>query len=242
MMESKLKLTPRQRSFLTSFVHLFQNTGEPIHYSEVARNQGLRDSSAYDMLRVLEQKGLIICEYLAPKPVTGPGRTNVVFSPTAEGLSFINHLSSRDTLDKQEWQRVENHILQSLWHRNTSEHGILLEELLTGISATGSPLISCAKMITVLLLGLREVGLNKGKHRLINKLLEGSTTKIGLSLLAGVAFSLCLVERVRRRYGLNAGNYLKSYEISLERLSQEGLMTLHRFTCNVWKTLSKVPE
>ncbi len=241
-MESNPRLTPRQRSFLTSFVHLFQETGEPLHYSVVAKHERLKNSSAYDMLRLLEQKGLVGCEYLAPKPVTGPGRTNVVFSPTAEGLNLMCHLSSGETIDKREWQQVEAHILQSLWHRDTSGHGILLEELLTGISATGSPLIACARMITVLLLGLREVGLNKGKHRLINKLLERSTTKIGLSLLAGVAFSLCLVERVRRRYGLNAGNYLKSYEVSLERLSQEGLMTLHRFTCNVWKTLTKVPE
>ncbi|MFH0768828.1 MAG: hypothetical protein V1932_04595 [Chloroflexota bacterium] len=91
-MESNPRLTPRQRSFLTSFVHLFQETGEPLHYSVVAKHEGLRNSSAYDMLRLLEQKGLVGCEYLAPKPVTGPGRTNVVFSPTAEGLNLMCHL------------------------------------------------------------------------------------------------------------------------------------------------------
>ena len=242
MKESNPKLTPRQQSFLNSFVRLFQDAGEPLHYSEVAKDQGLRDSSAYDMLRVLEQKRLVNCEYLAPKPVAGPGRMNVVFSPTAEGLILVSYFSSRDTIDKQEWQRVETHILQSLWRRDTSEHGILLEELLGGISASGSPLVACARMITALLLCLREMGLNKRENRLISMLLERSTTKIGMSLLAGVAFSLCLAEKVRRRFGHNVGAYVKSYELSLEGLSQEGLIILHRFIRNVWKTLTKVPE
>lgn len=241
-MESHPRLTTRQRAFLTGFVRLFQEAGEPVHYSVVAKYEGLKDSSAYDMLRVLEQKGLVTCEYLTPKPVTGPGRTNVVFSPTAEGLTLVSHFSSREIVDKQEWQQVEAHILQSLWHRDTSEHGILLEELLAGISATSSPLIACARMITALLLGLRAVGLNKGENRLITMLLERSTTKVGMSLLAGVAFSLCLADRVRRRYGRRVGGYVKSYEVSMERLSQEGLVTLHRFTRNVWNTLTKVPE
>ena len=76
-----MKLTPRQRTFLEKLRDLYRERRGPVHYSAVAERLGVSKFSAYDMLRVLEKKGVAGSEYLLSTERSGPGRSQVVFFP-----------------------------------------------------------------------------------------------------------------------------------------------------------------
>ena len=54
-----MELTFRQKTFLSKLLDLYHEMREPVHYSLVAERLGLSSSTAYDMLRLLEQKGMV---------------------------------------------------------------------------------------------------------------------------------------------------------------------------------------
>jgi len=78
-----MELTFRQKAFLSKVLDAYREMQKPVHYSLIAKKLGLSNSAAYDMLRLLEQKGMVISEYDTPKETSGPGRSNVRFVPTA---------------------------------------------------------------------------------------------------------------------------------------------------------------
>ncbi len=53
---------------------------EPIHYTTVAEQLNLSKYTAYDMLRLLEEKGYV--ESVYETRGEGPGRASVLFQPT----------------------------------------------------------------------------------------------------------------------------------------------------------------
>jgi DNA-binding MarR family transcriptional regulator len=52
-----ITLTPRQGTFLRALGELCRAEGQAVHYSSVAMRLGVSRFSAYDMLKVLEEKG-----------------------------------------------------------------------------------------------------------------------------------------------------------------------------------------
>ena len=79
-----IKLTGRQRQYLQQMVRLQAvNSDEPVHYSTLAEKLGISTISAYNMLRVLEQKGCVRSSYELSG--LGVGRSSVLFDVTAAG-------------------------------------------------------------------------------------------------------------------------------------------------------------
>ena len=72
-------MTERQQGFLEQFWELYREVKAPLHYSGVAEKLRISNISAYDMLRLLKQKGMVASQYLLPKKQPGPGRSTVVF-------------------------------------------------------------------------------------------------------------------------------------------------------------------
>src|SRR5512142_2129230 len=87
-MKSFSPLTSRQRRMLQVLSALDDQAHEPIHYSAVARELGIHNSAAYQMLRALEQMGYVSADYILPGS-PGPGRSTVVFGLTARGRSAL---------------------------------------------------------------------------------------------------------------------------------------------------------
>ncbi len=66
-----LKLTPRQQAFLDKLFELYRELKGPVHYSIVADKLGVNKFSAYDMLKVLEEKGVAASDYVLGGDQTG---------------------------------------------------------------------------------------------------------------------------------------------------------------------------
>ncbi len=236
-----MDLNFRQKVFLSELLDVYHEMREPVHYSVVAKRMGLSDSTAYDMLRLLEQKGMVGSEYTIPKVASGPGRSSILFFPTAEAIDLFSHLAG-ESREQEEWEDIKAHILLSLREGKASEHQALLHELLVRIPEARSPLARCGEIIAALLLSLREAKHTFGRRSPVSMLLESSVSKLGMSILAGLVLGLSLTDRKVQRLLGNSQKYTEKYEESLHELSPQSLVTLHRFSRDVWAILRRVPH
>ena len=237
---SIVKLTFRQKAFLSRVLDFYRETREPLHYSVIAEQLGLSNSTAYDMLRLLEQKGMISSEYATPKATSGPGRSSILFMPTAEAIELFTHLAG-GSLEDEEWENVKAHILASLCQGKAPEYQGLLRELLVRIPKARSPLVHCAEVITVFLLSLREARHKLGGQSPVSMLLAAPASKSGMSILAGLILGLSLADQKVQWLLGDFQKYTKKYEASLQELNPESLIVLHQFTQDVWGSLKTVP-
>ena len=238
--DSAIKLTFRQKAFLSKLLDLYHEMQEPIHYSVLAERLGVSSSTAYDMLRLLEQKGMVSGQYTTPKAASGPGRSNILFFPTAKAADFFSQLAGES--QEEEWEEVKARILASLHQGKASDYKSLLRELLARMPEAGSPLGRCAEVITALLLSLRETKHIFGEQNPVSMLLEAPVGRLGMSILAGLALGLCLADRKVQHLLGDFRKHMNRYETSLQALSPEGLVALHRFTRDVWSVLKRTPQ
>lgn len=148
-------LTLRQKAFLKKFLEVYREKQEPVHYSVVAQKLGLNNSTAYDMLRLLEQKGMVSSHYDTPKANAGPGRSSILFSPTTRATGLSPH-SAGDSRGHEKWEEFKSRILTSLSRETAEEYQDVLDELLASIAELRASLEQYAEFMTALLLNLRE--------------------------------------------------------------------------------------
>src|SRR5574340_359841 len=118
-MESSASLTPRQRRMLENLIDLYREAHEPVHYTLVAQRLGIRNTTAYEMLKLLERDGYVTSEYVLSGNA-GPGRSSVVFAPTRRAHAAFRLLASG--LDKNsEWETVKKQILSRLGQGENAE-------------------------------------------------------------------------------------------------------------------------
>lgn len=223
-----MKLTGRQRQFLDNFLDLYRETQRPLHYSAVAERLGISPMTAYDMLRLLEERGLVVSDYVLPEQ--GPGRSTIVFRPTEKAAAFMSQLAGA-SWDRKEWEEVKERILQALREGRGTDYQDLLEEILLRIPERKSPMLYVAEMITAVLLHLHQV-----KEEAKSSSLMESLRSLGLpGELAGLTFGLSFVERANRRIASLLLSYSQKYQEYLARLSAESKQRLSDFAQEVMK-------
>jgi DNA-binding PadR family transcriptional regulator len=151
-----LKLTPRQQAFLDKLFELYREFKGPVHYSMVADKLGVNKFSAYDMLKVLEEKGVAASDYVLSGEQAGPGRSQVVFYPTNQAAQFLTQLRD-EVRHSSDWQRVKERILRRLKESRRANPTEAMREALSNLPDTKSPLNYCAEMISVLLLNMERL-------------------------------------------------------------------------------------
>jgi len=146
-------LTLRQKAFLAKFLDVYRERQEPIHYSAVAQRLGVNNSTAYDMLRLLEGKGMVSSHYATPKATAGPGRSSILFSPT---LRATESHPAGDSRGHEKWEEFKARLLEGLNRETVDEYQAVLDELLAKIAELRSSLEQYAEFTNALLLNLRE--------------------------------------------------------------------------------------
>ena len=234
--DSTMRLTFRQKAFLSKLLDVYREMREPVHYSVIAERLGLSNSTAYDMLRLLEQKGMVSSQYATPKVTAGPGRSSILFSPTAKTMELFSRLAG-DIREQEGWEELKARILTNLSRGKANDYQDVLNELLTNIPEPRSSLVQCAEVMTALLLYLREARQEMTEQRSVDNLLKAPTSKLRMSILAGLILGLSHADhRVQRLLGIYK-EYAEKYEASLQDLSRDSLIKLHHFTRDVWNIL-----
>ena len=229
-----MKLTPRQQTFLDNLFELYREFKGPVHYSVVADKLGVNKFSAYDMLKVLEEKGVAASDYVLNDDQIGPGRSQVVFYPTHKAAQFLTQLREEMRYNA-DWQRVTESLLQRLKDSARSSPAEALRESLSNLSNAKTPLNYCAEMVSVLLLNIQRL-----KNQNITPILETINLKgdLGLAALAGLSLGSSLTNEaddksLREKLLTNT----QRFQSQLADMSEESINKLSSFLNDAMLTL-----
>ncbi len=228
-----MKLTGRQKAFLRAFFDLHQETQAPLHYAAVAQRLGVSKITAYDMLRLLEGRGLVKSEYVLRGKGQGAGRSSIVFRPTPRANELFAELVNKD-VNHREWEMVKTRILETLRIRKGTDYQGLLEEILARLPQRQSPMLYAAEMITAVILSLQQLRKDVSAAGLFDRLRAlGLPGETGLRALAGLAMGLSFVEYINRHLVNLLLSYTGRYQEIISRLSTENLRQLSNFAGEV---------
>lgn len=229
----KKKLTFRQQQFLSQFLDIYRDLDHSVHYAEVAERLGIGKITAYEMLRLLEERGLVRAEYQPNPDQHGPGRSAVLFYPTEESTRLLNRLAG-DADSQEDWQAVKDQILQQLREGKADDYEELLSNLLLRIPERRSPLIFVTELITAVILTMDTIPDAPEIHAMMERLQRiGLPQEISLSVLGGVTMLLSVLERANRHFSTTLLAQVNRYEDTLAQLSEESRKQLSEFAREV---------
>ncbi|MCJ7567005.1 MAG: hypothetical protein MUO58_05650 [Anaerolineales bacterium] len=226
-------LSKRQQEFLSKLLDLYYQEKGPIHYSTVAKRLGVGNVTAYEMMRLLEDRGLAQAEYQRPDDMQGPGRSSVVFRPTPLASKVILGLAKGRWSD-EDWEGAKDRILEQLRLGEASDYEVLLNELLDRLPNQRSPTLYLMQMVTAIALGvhsLKKVADINGMRNILRKV--GLPGELDLNTLAGISVGFSLVERFNRLVADKFLTQAKKYQSILSELSEENHRRLAEFTREV---------
>jgi len=234
-----MELTGRQRAVLGKLLDQYRNSREPLHYTSVASELGVSSVTAYEMLRLLEEKGLLTSDYVFPREEKrGPGRSRIVFYPTKKAEEVMAELGGHQWYDEKAWEEAKEQILQQLRQGHDTRYDELLKGLLARIPEAKNPVLYLAEMITAAVLHLYQLYGEAGKRGLFEKLQGlGSIGEIGLEAIGGLIVGLSFVERANRRVTSELLTYLQKYQKLFGRLDTAEKEQLSSFTQEVMEIL-----
>lgn len=231
-MEDK-KLTHRQQDFLKALIDLHQSQGGGVHYSMVAEHLDVGKVTAYEMLRLLEERDLVRREYERPEQDRGPGRSPVKFLPTALAGPTMAYLSGAEWIS-DEWSRVKSQIIDKLHQYRPQGYDEFLQELLDRFPRRRSPSVYLAEMITSLVLGMHSLQEHTEARRLSDILKKiGLPDELGVSAIPGLSVSISLISRLNGRLSDVLMAQANKMQTLLSQLNYEKRSLLAEFTREV---------
>jgi DNA-binding MarR family transcriptional regulator len=151
-----MKLTGRQEEFIRNLLDLYHEANQPLHYTELAERLGVNRFTAYDMLRLLEEKGFAASTYRLAEDKNGPGRSEVVFMPTERAHQLVADLTQDQRREKPNWEAAKDSALRAIRSGAHSET-VLADELLGRIPVDDQDSQHyCLEVITTMALRLRQ--------------------------------------------------------------------------------------
>ncbi len=188
--EIALKLTRRQEDFIHKLLDLSRELEGPIHYSKLAERLGVSPFTAYDMLRLLEEKGLVTSEYHLAQGKSGPGRAERVFLPTRQAYDTFNRLTEES--GTTDWETFKQSVLEKI--RAGEIHSWkLAEDMLSRIPLEENGQSRyCVEVMTIIALRLGSGSGSQTLAEYISIILpdKKSANRANLCLLGGLALGL----------------------------------------------------
>jgi DNA-binding MarR family transcriptional regulator len=217
-----MKLTGRQEEFIRKLLDLYQEAHQPLHYTELADLLGVSRFTAYDMLRLLEEKGLAESHYRLTSDKSGPGRSEIVFHPTQKAHQLVAQLTQDGS--RADWQRARESAIDRI-RNNDLPDVTLAEELLARIPVEDEqPLRYCLEVMTVIALRLRQ---GDGRHLLLTYLPTllpqmNADSLQDLSLLGGFSLGVLASENASDpRWCLELFEHVKRYQSLLAEMNDD---------------------
>ena len=224
------KLTRRQQEFLSKILDLHQEMDGPIHYAALAERLGVGNVTAYEMLRLLEERGLVEAEYHLPEGDRGPGRSSVLFRPTPKAERALQRLTGNSTWDN-DWEGIKKQIVSQLKEGQAAGYETFLNELLSRLPDQPSPLVFLTEMNTAIILALHSLQERAETLDPLKKLNRiGLPGEIDLSAVPGIGLSLSLVEQINQKISSGLSAQAGRYQAVLAQLSEEKRFLLSEFT------------
>lgn len=232
------KLTRRQQDFLKRFLDVYFEGSESLHYTVVAKRLGISNVTAYEMLRLLEERGLVEAHFYLPEGEHGPGRSTVLFRPTAEANRLLQELAGKVN-EETDWETTREAILEQLETGKLIGYESLLTNLLARISERRSPLVFTTEMVTAVILSmamLKDNAVVSGMKERLQRI--GMPGEISLSALAGIGSALSLAERANRQVANFLINESEKYQNMLVQMSEDNRRRISEFAREAAKIIN----
>jgi DNA-binding MarR family transcriptional regulator len=223
-----MKLTRRQETFVKKLLDLYKEVESPIHYSELADRLGVNRFTAYDMLRLLEEKGLVASQYVLDDQKSGPGRSSIVFMPTKRARQLLLDLSG--DAGGEDWEAAKERILETI-QAAESLSGVdrkLSEDVFARMppenSTKSAALSYCIEVMTIIALRLTKTGRQQLMKEYLPEILpsENQTNLASLSLLGGFVLGFLASENMDGGWNYELFKHVKHYvQLVAEMTSQE---------------------
>jgi predicted ArsR family transcriptional regulator len=225
-----MNLTSRQQTFLDKLFDLYREFQGPVHYSLVAEKLGVNKFSAYDMLKLLEEKGVAASEYVVDQEQAGPGRSMIRFYPTNQAARFLTLLRD-EVRSSEEWRQIKESITRRLGEARDGNPTKALQEALSRLTEAKTPLVYCAEMISALLINLERVRDELSENNLFRAWSASNLTgEISLGALAGLSLGSAMLEAPEDpTLPARLVGHLQTFQTQLSRLNDNGLSTLSQF-------------
>jgi DNA-binding Lrp family transcriptional regulator len=152
-----MKITRRRQEFLDKLVGLFQQTGLPVHYATVGQALRVSKWTAYDILRELEKGGFLRAEYAVSREEKNPGRSMVMFLPTASALRLFSAEAGKAT-PAEEWSAVKEKLFGLFDNMKSMGTKKVIDHLLEEMSRIEVPVTFSAYTIALLITYLKHLG------------------------------------------------------------------------------------
>ncbi|RJP52360.1 MAG: hypothetical protein C4557_06285 [Anaerolineaceae bacterium] len=212
-----MKLTKRQKTFIEKMLDIYREIQGPIHYSTVAKELGVNKYTAYDMLRLLEEKGYVESVYETHSE--GPGRASVLYKPTQKAKETFKALAGDEIAS---WEEAKDRVIKKI-AAGEFEDAKLAEDILLQVEGGLDDVLYCSNLIGDLVTRLRA----RGRHRMIDyyasvmlALIEKKNAG-DLYLLPGFMLGLASSEDDAVELTDSFLKKIRKYEILLERMDKE---------------------
>ncbi len=182
-----MELTGRQEAFIRNLVDLYLEHAEPIHYSRLAERLGVSPFTAYDMMKLLEERGYVRSEYQLPEGKPQTGRSIIVFAPTPKAHQVIAELTA--DAPQGDWEDVKDALLDRVRSGRFEDSDVVID-VLARVPQDDPPVLRyCTEVATVLTLRVWRSSAWARLSRHIEPLLasNGAVSRETLLLLAGSA-------------------------------------------------------
>jgi DNA-binding Lrp family transcriptional regulator len=237
-----IKLTRRQEEFIENLIDLSQELDGPIHYSVLAERLGVSPFTAYDLLRLLEEKGLVSSEYQVAEGKSGPGRAERLFFPLNQRNRGIAERFGAISPSDEEWKQV---ILNKVRQGHVPEKEFA-EELLALVPPDGPEYTRyCLEVMMVIVFRLRQ---HAGQRKFMNYLSDilpndGEVSPAHLCLLGGFAFGFFAKEATEdHEWSQMLLGQILQYQDIVRRLSPEECRLLADDLIAIFSPLAADPK
>lgn len=184
-----MELTRRQEAFIYNLLDIYRESQKPVHYTALADRLGVSRFTAYDMLRLLEEKGYVERQYRLDADKTGPGRSEITFIPTAKAHRLIARLTGNKS--DENWENAKERALEKIVEGKFHQKD--LEVLLVLAPPEGEESLRyCIEIMTIIGLRLQRGAGRKLLREYIPMILpsEDEVSIQNLSLFGGFALGI----------------------------------------------------
>ncbi|MEA3439936.1 MAG: hypothetical protein U9R58_06605 [Chloroflexota bacterium] len=237
-----MKLTRRQEEIIHKLLDLYHELQGPIHYSTLADRLGVSPFTAYDMLRLLEEKGLVSSEYQLAPDKSGPGRSVRVFLPTRQAQDLVQSLA--EETGGADWEEVKQRLLEKT-RKGDIQDRELAQEMLARIPSEGKSQVQyCVEVMTIVALRIRSI---EGRNILLEYLPEMLTdqkvaNRTNLCLLGGFTLGILAIEDSGdREWGEQLFEHVQQYMEIVTRMNEENRRLLGEHLIQVFAPLGDIP-
>ncbi len=224
-----MKLTRRQEEFIVNLIDLNRELDGPIRYSMLAERLGVSPFTAYDMLCVLEEKGMVSSEYQLAEGKSGPGRAERLFFPVMSLAEKDARLARKVETAVPDEAGLKRLLMEKSGCGNFPSKDAA-EALCARIPPNSSGGIGyCAEVMTVVALRLRErAGQEKLMAAMPQLLMNGrNLARANLALLGGFAYGLIVQEESSNgEWSLMLLEHIRKYQVLVMGMTADEIAQL----------------